>query len=195
MPFLSFFTIFSSLYTMTSIQLNTLFSLVALIAHGVHMVHTAAVQCSNTMKIVTNNNCDVDRTMRWSGPYDSTLLNTTTIKAKQSYTQYIAKNQQSLAWILGDPAQNKFDEVEASMSDGIFFYDVSYIQSYTGYALHVRPILAAGQSLTDACAVIGCDANASLATCPKVYWSDNMGNPDFACQYTQVIGFEFDMCG
>lgn len=178
---------------MTSFNFYTLFlSLMALCA--VHSIHAAAVQGSNTMQIVTNNNCDVDRTMRMSGPWDVTLLDTMTIKAKQSYTQYLAKDQSSLAWILGDPAQNKFDEVEMSMVDGVAWYDVSCIVSYTGYALHVRPIFAAGQSTTERCTVIGCDANASLATCPNVYWSNMKGTQDYSCPYSQVIGFEYDMC-
>ena len=86
---------------------------------GISLVQ-AAPAASNTIMVKTINNCNIDRTMRWSGPYDSTLLATTTIAPKQSYTQYIQKDLLSLAWIFGDPSQNKFDEVEASMANGVF---------------------------------------------------------------------------
>ena len=156
----------------------------------------ATMTNADTIQIVTNNRCNKDRTIKYTGTYGTVLMDTTTVQAHTSFTQYVKKDQESLAWIIGDPSQGAttFDEMEASMKDGVFFYDVSFIQSYTGQAFHVRPIMAQGKDYNEHCAIIGCDANASMATCPNVYWTDHDGNPDYACQYTEVQGFEINLC-
>ena len=155
----------------------------------------AAPAASNTILVKTNNNCNIARNVRMTGVNGVLLQDTTPIAAQSSYTQYVNKDQSSLAWFYGGPTLNgKTDEVEMTLKDGVAWYDISYIVSFTGLATHMRPIMANGQSMNGKCVPIGCAAGASLATCNSVYWTNVNGQPTYSCGYNEIVGFEVDLC-
>lgn len=154
----------------------------------------AAPTGDTTMMFVTHNRCNVPRTFRFQGPWATVEIPTLQIEAGQSYTHYVGRERLSLAWFFGEVDSDRYDEAEMSMSGGIAYYDTSFIQSKTGRAFHISPVMADGLSETEDCATSGCDANADAATCPRVYWGDKVPVRDYSCRFEQIKSFNMYLC-